>query len=552
MLLRTYGLRKWFTMGRAIRRRSIVIARSSTMPAVTMLPQEKPSVLLVNPQMCRPWSVRLPLSVLHLAAVLEGRHPWLILDGNLGPIADRARQALAEMPHALVGVTVMPGPQVATAIEISAAIRAACPTVPIVWGGYFPTLYPDSAINAPYVDYLVRGQGEETLLDLLARLPDAGPPSALDSARDSTAIRGVAGLTWKARGRPVHNPERAVVSPDVLPPLPYERLGDVRGYLRPSFMGSRTAVHQAALGCRYKCEFCGVVSMWNGKTLLDAPSRLQASLGMLRDRWGADGVQFYDHNFFDREETSLPILDVLGKLAMPWWCYARADTLARFSVSTWEAIRRSRLRMAYIGAETSSDEVLSRMRKGSKVEHTMEVAARCREYGVIPEFSFVLGGPDDAEGEIEKTFAFIRKIKNKNPDSEIILYFYSPTPQVDRASLRKEPGVAHLPILRTYGPSGPGLPTTPEEWTEPRWVSWVCHQDAPWLTPRIRQRVMDFARVIACRFPTTQDFRTPAWGKAALRNLSRWRYATGTYGHPLELAIGQRLLGVRDPKSESI
>ena len=79
----------------------------------------------------------------------------------------------------------MPGPQVAPAIEISAAIRAAFPSVPIVWGGYFPTLYPDSAINAPYVDYLVRGQGEATLLDLLARLPDAGAPSATDSARDA-------------------------------------------------------------------------------------------------------------------------------------------------------------------------------------------------------------------------------------------------------------------------------------------------------------------------------------------------------------------------------
>ena len=64
------------------------------------------AVLLVNPYMCRPGSTRLPLSVLNLAAVLEGRHPWQILDGNLGPIADAARAALAARPHALVGVTV--------------------------------------------------------------------------------------------------------------------------------------------------------------------------------------------------------------------------------------------------------------------------------------------------------------------------------------------------------------------------------------------------------------------------------------------------------------
>ena len=48
------------------------------------------------------------------------------------------------------------------------------------------------------------------------------------------------------------------------------------------------------------------------------------------------------------------------------------------------------------------------MKKGSKVDHTFEVAARCRENGVIPEFSFVLGGPEDPEGEIEKTLSFIR------------------------------------------------------------------------------------------------------------------------------------------------
>jgi anaerobic magnesium-protoporphyrin IX monomethyl ester cyclase len=514
--------------------------------------QDARPVLLVNPRISRLGGARLPLSILHLAAMLEGHRPWRILDGNLGPIEEEAHRALRERPHALVGVTVMPGPQVATAIEVSAAIRSSFPTVPIVWGGYFPTLYPDSAINAPYVDYLVRGQGEGTLLDLLERLPSAGPPSPFDSARDSTAIQGVAGLTWKSGGRPVHNPERALVPPEELPPLPYQGLANVGDYLRPTFMGSRTAVHQTALGCRFKCEFCGVVSMWNGKTLLDAPSRLASALAKLRERWGADGLQFYDHNFFDREESSVPILDVLGRAGMPWWCYARADALARFSTSTWEAIRRSRLRMAYIGAEAASDDVLSRMRKGSRIDHTIEVADRCREYGVIPEFSFVLGGPEDPEGEIDKTFAFIRKIKSRNPDSEIILYFYSPTPQVDRASLRNRPGGAHLPVLRTYGPSGPALPTTPEEWTEPRWVSWVCHQDAPWLTPRTRQRVMDFARVLACRFPTVQDHRTPGWSKAVLRNLSRWRYATGTYKHPVELAMGQRLFGLHDPKSESI
>ena len=133
--------------------------------------------------------------------------------------------------------------------------------------------------------------------------------------------------------------------------------------------------------------------------------------------------------------------------------------------------------MTYVGAEAASDAVLKSMQKGTRVEHTFEVARRCRENGIIPEFSFVLGGPEDPEGEIETTFEFIRRLKTLSPESEIILYFYSPTPQRQRGAEHRQAGMARLPVLGNYGPSGPALPTTPEEWTQPRWISWVCHEE---------------------------------------------------------------------------
>ncbi|HTB57429.1 MAG TPA: radical SAM protein [Polyangia bacterium] len=500
-----------------------------------------PAVLLINPRTGAAKNAGLPLSIIHLGAALEERWPWDIVDGNreTDPVGI-ALGRLSARPHALCGITVMPGPQVITAIEISSAIRKAYPALPIVWGGYFPTLYPDAAINASYVDYLVRGQGEQTLLELLAALPN---PSA---------IRQVAGLTWKDGGRSVHNPDRPVIPPSALPQLPYHRIDDIAAYLRPSFLGRRTACYQAALGCRYKCGFCGVVSMWNGKTALEAPERMTLALGTLRDRWGADAVQFFDHNFFDKEDSAIPILEALAKLDMPYWCYARADTLANFSAGTWEKVRKSRMRMTYVGAEAASDAVLKSMQKGTRVEHTFEVARRCRENGIIPEFSFVLGGPEDPEGEIETTFEFIRRLKTLSPESEIILYFYSPTPQRQRGAEHRRAGTARLPVLGNYGPTGPALPTTPEEWTQPQWISWVCHEDAPWLTPRTRRRVKDFARVLACRFPTAQDHRLSRGAQVALRGLASWRYATRIYDHPWELRLARRLVRLREPQRESI
>ena len=451
----------------------------------------------------------------------------------------------------------MPGPQVAPAIALASAVRVAQPHIPIVWGGYFPTLYPDAALNAPYVDYVVRGQGEDTLLELLARLPDAGAPRAVgapesvSSAQDTRAVADIQGLSWKNRGEIVHNPERHFRPPDVYPALPYERLGNVTEYLRPSYFGSRTAVHQAAIGCRYRCSFCGVVSMFNGYTKLPAAQRLEEALTTLRG-YGANAIQFFDHNFFDREETSIPFLEVLAQAQMPWWCYARADTLAQFSTQTWELLRRSRLTMAYIGAEAASDEALKRMHKGARVDHTLEVAYRCREYGIIPEFSFVLGGPEDPEGEIEKTLAFVKQLKNIDAECEIILYFYSPTPQRTPAAVQADASGVRLPTLKIYGPDGPELPTTPEEWTQPEWLNYVCHTDAPWLSPKMRRKIKDFAKVLACRFPTVQDYTTPAWKKQVLRSLASWRYTTGYHRHAWELDVARRLIPVREPERESL
>ena len=514
--------------------------------------QDAGAVLLVNPLMCRPGSTRLPLSVLNLAAVLEGRRPWQILDGNRGPITAAALAALGARPHAMVGVTVMPGPQVAPAIEISAAIRAACPSVPIVWGGYFPTLYPDSAINAPYVDYLVRGQGEATMLDLLARLPDAGSPSATDSARDAGAIKGVAGLTWKRDGRPVHNPERALVNPDTLPPCPTSTSATCTATCVPASWASArlctrppsAAGSSASSAASPRCGTAARCSMHPRGWRL--PCRTCATAG------ARTGVQFYDHNFFYREENSIPVLEVLARLQMPWWCYARSDALARFQPRTLELLRKSRLRMTYIGAEAASDEVLNSMRKGSKVDHTLEVAARCREYGVIPEFSFVLGGPEDAEGEIEKTLSFIRASSSFTPTCEIILYFYSPTPQIDsgaaaQSSRRGAPSrPEHVWSVRTGAARhARGMDRTALDQlgvSSGRALADAAHSPArDGLRPRARVPLSDRAGPPHAR-----------WGKTLLQNLARWRYATGNYAKPIELAIGQRLLGLRDPRSESI
>ncbi len=210
--------------------------------------------------------------------------------------------------------------------------------------------------------------------------------------------------------------------------LPYDTLDNPRQYLTKTYLGERTAGYQAALGCRFRCTFCGVATMYRGKMALPAAARLEQDLGFLQQRLGVDAIQFYDHNFFDREVDMVPLLEVMAKFEMPWWCFARSDALANLSERSWMLVKKSRLRMAYIGAESPSDWLLHDIRKGTRSDQTLAAIEQCRSHGVIPELSFMLAPPQDPEGETERTFEFIRQIKRVHPATEVMIYIYTPLP----------------------------------------------------------------------------------------------------------------------------
>jgi radical SAM superfamily enzyme YgiQ (UPF0313 family) len=216
------------------------------------------------------------------------------------------------------------------------------------------------------------------------------------------------------------------------------------------------------------------------------------------------------------------------------------------SKSAWALVRSSRLRMAYIGAESPDEGLLRDVRKGTRPEQTLEAVEICRSYGVTPELSFMLAPPHDPEGETERTFEFIRRIKKAHPATEIMLYIYAPLPTAPGAA---SPHVERsISALRDADGAPLIFPETALEWAQPKWLSYWCHTDAPWLSARLRNRIRDFTTVLGCRFPTATDVRSPRWGKVALRALSSWRYACRRYGRPWELDLSRRLIRLWDPR----
>ena len=487
-------------------------------------------IILLHPRATKPKNRRFPLAALAIGAILEGREEYEIVDGNIDPQPSQTlERIMRERPARLLAVSVMPGPQMRAAIPLCREFRERYPQVPVVWGGYFPSLYPDAALNARYVDYAVRGQGEDTFLELL---------EALGGARDLRSIRG---LSFKDQfGLHVHNAERPLRSPNDFPWFPYHRLTTPEKYIAETFLGKRTAVHHASIGCPFHCNFCGVVPVHQGRQKMEAPERTAAVLKFLQDKFGIDAVQFYDNNFYLNESHTVELAERLEPLQLQWWSEGRVDTVLHYSDSTLRALRRAGAAMIFFGAESGSDWALREMNKGITTEQTLQLAERLPRFGIVPEFSFVLGNPHAPHRDTEETIRFIRRVKKLNPAAEIIVQHYIPTPQPDGMYGEVEGQIE--------------FPSTPEEWATERWYNFTVREDPHlrWLPEEIRRRIDDFELVVNSRWPTVQDIHLPGWGRAALRTLSSWRYALGVYGRPVELQWAQRMLALRRPRVESL
>jgi hypothetical protein len=200
----------------------------------------------------------------------------------------------------------------------------------------------------------------------------------------------------------------------------------------------------------------------------------------------------------------------------------------------------SGLKMVFSGAESSSDEVLAAMNKGGQASARLAVdlARRMKSYGVVPEYSFVLGSPPDPMGDMARTFEFIREIKRVNPATEIVLYTYTPVPG---------DGTMYQEASRL----GFAFPQTLDEWASDEWRQLMMRrgENIPWLDNSVRRRVRNFERVLNAFYPTVTDRRLTPARRALLRMVSAWRYAFRLYAAPYELRALHRLIQYQRPET---
>jgi radical SAM superfamily enzyme YgiQ (UPF0313 family) len=488
-------------------------------------------IVLVNPKSAK-WKHRLPMSIMSLGAVLENRHPYEIVDGNFeSDLEGKLIRTINETNAKYLGVTVMPGPQLLQAIPLTQSLKRRFPELRVIWGGYFPSLHAEVVLQSGFVDFVIRGQGELSFLELIDALERNAPWDQIP------------GLSFPRKGEIINNPKQPVTDPNTLPTFPYDRV-DLKRYIGKTYLGTRTMTYHSSFGCPFLCGFCAVAALYKSRWVGKKASAIVDEILWFKQEHAVNAVEFVDNNFFVAEKRTLEIAAGLRGRGISWWAEARPDTLMLYSDATWRAMRESGCKMIFFGAESSSQETLELMDKGGKQtpDMVLELAARAKTFDIIPEFSFVFGTPsEDVDGQLDRDIRYVRRIKEINPKSEIVIYVFSPVFFDDSALLQKS---------KEFGFA---FPSHLLDWLKPEWTSFDMRKQplTPWLKTRHFEKIFNFERVLNARFPTVSDIKLKSWQTGVLKTLGAWRYKLGFYAVPWEIRlVANRLFRYRQPETE--
>ncbi|HWF07092.1 MAG TPA: radical SAM protein [Bryobacteraceae bacterium] len=361
-----------------------------------MLTSSKKVVLFLPPysgQLLGP-----PLGLLSLAASLRGNgYNPRIIDGALN--RNYLTQIAAEIGDALCfGVSLLTGPMILDAIEASRLVRKLRPDLPIVFGGWHPSLLPAQTLAEDFVDIVVRHQGEKTLVEILQRL-EAGKPLDL-----------IQGCWFKRDGRIHRNPDRPASPLGSLPSPAYD-LADFDAYERGG--GERKLPYATSTGCPYACNYCTDMVFYNRRFNPYDVARVVEEVTTLVREHNLDEVALVDSNFLVDVHRAVAIargfLD--SGVRFNWTFQASTDLLCRMTDEDVALLGESGVSHIGFGTESASPEVLDRMNKRHQhIPDIAEAARKCAQAGIRVTLNLIFGYPGEEERHRRETLRVMGEI----------------------------------------------------------------------------------------------------------------------------------------------
>jgi len=343
------------------------------------------------------------MSVAYLAAVLErDGHQTTIIDqvperlDNAGIVA----RLQEENPDAL-GVSLLTT-TVEHALELIRLVREWRPELPIIAGNQHATMFADDLLSHQMADYVVRGEGEETVVELAGAL------------QEGADVDQILGLSFLRGGKVVHNPDRPIL--EDLDRLPYPAWHRV-DLFNPSYMElpvigvySTPLAVMASRGCPFGCVYCSQDKHYK-KVRLRKISKVVDEIESHVDRYGVEWLTFNDAYFPWNRRQGLDFADEMIRRGLHrrvrWTTESRVD---RVDEELMMRLSESGLEVIFFGFESGNQAILDRAGKGTTLEQARQAAQAARNAGVAVMGFFMLGLPGDTVESCWETVRFAMEL----------------------------------------------------------------------------------------------------------------------------------------------
>ena len=354
-------------------------------------------------------AIRMPNGALtSLAGNIDAHHRVAVADLVLvqARVGETVTRLMRDIEPDVVGVSVMTF-QRATAFAVMRLVHALRPAARIVVGGYDPSLAPEAYAETEDVDFLIRGEGERTLSDLLR---------ALESGGD---LRAIAGLSYRTEEGMQHNPDRAIVPLGSEPlRLPNRSARVLDGY---TLLGRKVDVVETSRGCTFDCSFCSIIEMRGRNFHTYSIERVLADISDARRR-GAQAIFLVDDNItldVHRFEALCRAIVDSGLHNIEYFVQAMTAPLAQHGATLAPLMRQAGFRYVFLGIENVLDEDLrflkaraknARRQNGRSVGNaTIEAIEHLHRNGLLVVGGLIVGNPDDTRESIEANLTFAKQ-----------------------------------------------------------------------------------------------------------------------------------------------
>ncbi len=384
---------------------------------------QSPSIILVNvgpffdefPYL----DFALPLGTLSLGSYLHRRGiPVILLDTR-----QQTRSAFTErfsglLPQAAaVGFSVMT-PVIEQALHLSKITKRFNAALPVIWGGTHPSLFPESTINNPNIDFVVRAEGEKPLLLLSEHLLRARP------------VAEVPNLWYKTAEGARFNP-----------PSPPEDLGDIgipdydafdcSGYVQNSqFTHTRKIDILSSRGCRARCTFCINSILHKSTWRVEPLQQTIENIDQVRRRYGVEHICFTDEDFFSERSRILPLAAALKERKLTWEANCRAAYFGKYYLNDemLQTLAASGCKVFRMGLESGSPRILRLLKKGISPRQGLAAVRSATRNQILVQTAYIMGLPGETRSDILKTFALMLKVFRIDSRIELILWLFRPYP----------------------------------------------------------------------------------------------------------------------------